>query len=60
METFSALPVLALITGEFPSQLKASDTERWCFLWYAPERKVEQTFHSPVIWDAIALIMTSL
>ena len=30
---------------------KASDAELWCFIWSAPE---------PVIWDAIALIMTSL
>ena len=39
---------------------KASDVELWCFLWYAPEQTVEQTIETPVIWDAIALIMTSL
>ena len=33
---------------------KASDAELWCFLWSA----LEQT--TPVVWDAIALIMTSL
>ena len=38
----------------------ASDTELWCFLWSAPKQTVEQTLETPVIWDAIALIMTSL
>ena len=32
----------------------------WCFLWSAPEPTMEQTIETPVIWDAIALIMTSL
>ena len=39
---------------------KASKAELWCFLWSAPEHAVEQTIETPVIWDAIALIMTSL
>ena len=39
---------------------KASDAELWCFLWYKPEPTVEQTVDTPVIWDAIVLIMTSL
>ena len=39
---------------------KASDSALWCFLWYAPEQTVEQTLETPMIWDAIALIMTSL
>ena len=39
---------------------KASDAEFWCFLGSAPEPKVEETVETPVIWDAIALIMTSL
>ena len=30
------------------------------FLWSAPELTVEQTIETSVIWDAIALIMTSL
>ena len=39
----------------------ANDAELWCFLWTAPERKrVEQTIETPVIWEAILLIMTSL
>ena len=39
---------------------KASDADLWCFLWCAPEQVVEQTNESPVIWDAIALNVTSL
>ena len=39
---------------------KASDAELWCFLWSAPEQTAEQTIEMPVIWDSIALIMTSL
>ena len=42
------------------SLTKASDAELWCFLWSSPEQTVEQTIEAPVIWDAIALIMTSL
>ena len=43
----------------FPSQ-KASDAELWCFLWTVPERVVEETIETPVIWDAIMVIITSL
>ena len=39
---------------------KASDAEFWRFLLSAPEQKVEQTFETPVIWDAFALIMASM
>ena len=39
---------------------KASDVELWCFLWHASEQTVDQTIETPVIWDAIAPIMTSL
>ena len=63
MEAFSMLLALCegnpLVTGEFPSQ-KASDAELWCFLWSVPEQTVDQTIEMPVIWDTIALIMTSL
>ena len=38
---------------------KASDAEFLCFLWYTPEQTVEQAIDTPVIWDAIALIMVS-
>ena len=39
---------------------KASDMEPWCFMWSTPEQTVEQTVETPVIWDTITLIMTSL
>ena len=39
---------------------KASDAELWCFLRYAPEQTAEETIGTPIIWDAIALIMTTL
>ena len=53
------------LCGEFTGHrwiplTKASDAEPWCFLWSAPEPTVEQTIETLVIWDAIALIMTSL
>ena len=59
METFSVL--LALCDGNSPtvSLTKASDAELRRFLWSA-EYTVEQTIETPVIWDAIALITTSL
>ena len=38
---------------------KSSDAELWCFLWCAPEQTLEQTSETPVIWDAIVLIMAS-
>ena len=39
---------------------ETNDAELWCFLWSAPQRMIEQTMETPVIWDAIVLIMTSL
>ena len=41
-------------------RIKASDAELWCLLWSAPKPTVEQLMETPVIWEAIALIMTSL
>ena len=38
---------------------KAIDAD-FCFLWSAPEQTVEQTIETPVTWDAITVIMTSL
>ena len=38
---------------------KASDAELCRFLWSAPEQMDEQTIETLVIWDAIALIITS-
>ena len=57
-ETFSAL--LALCEGNPPvTPTKANDAES-CFLWSAPEQTVKQTIETPVIWDSIVLIITSL
>ena len=45
------------VTGEFPSQ------GQWrgaLMFWSAPEQTIMQTIKTSVIWDAIALIMTSL
>ena len=39
---------------------KASDTELWCFLLSAPEKNRWVNNRGLVIWDTIALIMTSL
>ena len=63
METFSVL--LVLCEGNPPANLcipltKASDAELCCILWSAPEQTVEQTIEATGVWDAIALVMTSL
>ena len=61
METFSALLALCdrwPVTCGFP--WKASDAELSYFHWSTPEQTVEKTIETPAIWDAIALIMTSL
>ena len=51
MERFSAL--LAIYEGNPPVK------GQWSFLWSVPEQTVEQAIETQVIWDAIALIMTS-
>ena len=61
----SIFRVTGLFCGEFTGHrripcTKASDAELWCFIWSAPETTVEQIVETLVIWDAIALIMTSL
>ena len=48
-----------LSNGGFPLT-KASDTDRGCSLWSAPEQTAKQIIETPVISDVIALIMTSL
>ena len=62
METFSALLAFCAgnspVTGEFPAQSPVTWTFI-CFLWSTPELTVELTMETPVIWDAITLIMTS-
>ena len=59
------LRVTNALCGEFSGhpwipRTKASGAEFWCFYLSTPEPTVEQTMVTPVIWDAIALIMTSL
>ena len=39
---------------------KACDAEFWWVFLSSPEQTVAQTIDTQVIWDAIALIMTSL
>ena len=53
------------LCGEFTGHrwiplTKACDAELWCFLWSAPEQAVEWTIEMPMIWDAIAFMITSL
>ena len=61
-EKFPAL--LAFVRGNHRSPAdsppKASYAELWCFLWSAPEQTIMQTIETLVIWDTIALIMTSV
>ena len=65
MMTFSSRKIVRVsgpLRGEFTGDrwiplTKASDAELYCFLWSASEQAVEQTIWTPVIWDAIALIM---
>ena len=57
--------VIGSLCGEFTGHqwiplTKASDAEFWCFIWSAPEQTIVQRVETPVIWDSIALIMTSL
>ena len=52
-------PLCGKFTGHpWISLTKASDAELWCFLWCTSEQTAEQTVETPVIWDAIALIIT--
>ena len=57
METYWAL--LAIGDRRIPLTM-VKDVDLWCFLWSAPEQTVGQTIKTLVIWDAIALIMTSM
>ena len=63
METFSTLLALCegnpAVTSGFPSQMPVTRSFD-VFFYSAPGQTVEQTIETPVIWDAIARIMTSL
>ena len=54
------LPFVMVTGHRWIPLTEASDLELWWFLWSAHEQTVEQTIHTPVIWDSVALIMTSL
>ena len=61
----SIFRVTGPLCGEFTGHRwiplpKASDAELWCFLWSTPKQRAALTLETPVIWDAIALIMTAL
>ena len=64
MEIFSAL--LTLFEGGstghrwIPLTKAYTRAELWCFPWCMHEQTTEQTVEILVIWDAMALIMTSL
>ena len=51
---------LAICEENPPVTTKASDAELWCFHRAAPEQTIKQTIEAQVIWDEIALIITSL
>ena len=63
VETFFALLAFCAgnppVTGEFPAQRLVTRNFD-VFFWFEPEPTVEQTIETPVIRDAIKLIMTSL
>ena len=54
------LALCVIIGYRWIPHTNASDTELWDFLRSAPESTLEQTMKTPVIWDAITLIVTSL
>ena len=59
METFS--PLLAFCGGHSPvNSLRPVTRSFDVFFDLRLEQTVEETIGTPVIWDAIALIMTSL
>ena len=52
------------LCGEFTGHrwiplTKASDTDLWFLFDLCLKKTIEQTIETPVIWDTIALIMTS-
>ena len=62
MRTFSTLLALCEeFTGDrWITPTKASNAELWCFLWYTPKQTGEQTLETPMILDAIVVIVMSL
>ena len=64
MESFSVLLALcegkSPVTGEFPSQRPETRGFDVFFDLRRSDQTFEQTIETPVFWNAIALIMTSL
>ena len=65
METFSALLALyegnSPVTGEFPSQRPVTRSFDIALIFDLDlNKRLSKTIETPVIWDAIMLIMTSL
>ena len=63
MESFSKL--LALSEGNLPATCRFASqrpvTQSFdIFLWFVPEQTAEQTMETPLIWDAIMLIIMPL
>ena len=63
MEIFSVLLAFCVenppVTGGPLSQRPVTQSFDF-LLWSAPQQTIEQTIETPVMWDAIMLIMTSL
>ena len=53
-------PLWGESTGHRRIPLKSQCHRVWCFLWSALEQTVEHSMETPVIWNTIAPIMTSL
>ena len=53
--------ICPLVWGIHWSPVNSPHKGQWrgalCFLWSAPEQTAERTIDTPVVWDAIALIM---
>ena len=57
--------VTGSLCGEFTGHrwiplTTVSDAKLWCFLWSAPAQTVWVNHRTPVIWNAISLILTSM
>ena len=53
-------PLWGEFTGDWWIPFTKASGVELCILWSAPEQTAEQIIKTPVIWDAIALIMKSL
>ena len=66
MSSINSMPLSVQVVTWYQSggkpltQPMASDADLWCFRWSAPEPTDEHIMETPVVWYAIALIMTLL